>query len=203
MTPIQRIRVTWDGFIGAPGVSTFYANTAATLVPQLNTFFAALVNTFPTDVHIKVQPEGDELESTTGELTGGWAGGASAPVVGSGAGGYSAVSGELVQWKSPAVLSGRRLRGHTFLVPIVSAAYDASGQVAASYLAICQAAATALIAASAGNMLLYQRPRVARAGWTDYRGHVHPAVTARSGGYGPVTTGTARAIVTELKSRRD
>src|SRR5450759_543108 len=72
MTSIQRVRCDWTGFIGQPGVSTFYAVAASTLVPQLRAFFDAIKLLLPTDVNIQVEGSGDELESTTGALTGSW-----------------------------------------------------------------------------------------------------------------------------------
>jgi len=203
MTSIQRVRCDWTGFIGQPGVSTFYAVAASTLVPQLRTFFDAIKLLLPTDVNIQVEGSGDELESTTGALTGSWTTTTPASVQGASANVYSAVSGALVQWKSDTVLSGRRLRGHTFIVPLVAVGYDTSGQVLSTFRTSLNAAAAALVLAAGSNMLLYQRPRVAAPAYTDRKGVVHPAIVARGGGYGPVVTGTSRAIVTELKSRRD
>lgn len=198
MTTLQRVRVKWNGFIGAPGVSTFYATSAATLVPQLHTFFAAIAGYFPTVVSIQVENTGDELEDTTGALVGSWNTGAVAPVTGTGGGPYSAVSGALVQWFTDTVLSGRRLRGHTFMVPMYIGAYDASGQLVSAFRATGVAAAAALVTAAAGNMRIWQRPRLARAADGS-----RPAITARSGGQAAVTASGVRAIVTELRSRRD
>jgi hypothetical protein len=203
MTAIQRVRVSWGGFVGGLGVSTFYATSAGTLVPQLRSYFSGMAGLFPTDVGISVLSEGDEIESTTGELTGGWSTASVAVVGGSASGGYSAVSGGLAKWGTATVLSGRRLKGHTYLVPLSSSQYGTDGSLTSVCAAAIASAGASLVAAAAGNMLLYQRPRIAAAAWTDQRGHVHPAVVARGGGYGPVTTGTSRAKVTELRSRRD
>jgi hypothetical protein len=203
MTTLQRIRVGWTGFIGQPGVSTFYATTASTLLPQLETFFTSIAGQLPNVVRIQIEGSGDEIDVTTGGLVGGWAASAPAPIVGGVAGVYSGVGGALVQWSTPTVFSGRRLKGHTFLVPIAALAYDASGQIASPNLGTMRAAAAALVAAAAGNMIIWQRPRVATAAWTDRHGVAHPAVASRVGGFASVDTGTVRAVVTELRSRRD
>ena len=198
MADLDRIRVAWSGFIGAPGVSTFYATDAAVLIPQLRTFFDAIKSGLPLIVKIDIDNFGDTLNSDNGELIGSWVGAVQAQVVGTGAAAYSSLSGSLVQWKSDTVLSGRRLRGHTFLVPLATGCYDASGQLLAAVRVTELAAAAALVTASASNMLLFQRPRLAKP--ADGSRH---AVTARLGGYGPVTGSSVRAALTSLRSRRD
>lgn len=198
MAAIERIRVNWTGFIGGPGVSTFYATDAGTLVPQIRTFFNALITQLTAAVKIDVDNVGDVIEAFTGELEGGWTTGVQAQVVGTAAGNYNAVSGALVQWKSDTVLSGRRLRGHSFIVPLASAGYDASGQILNTSRTLMKTAAAALVTASAGNMLVYQRPRKAKPADGSVK-----AITERSGGYGPVTGSDVRTVVTSLRSRRD
>lgn len=203
MVAIDRIRVGWSGFAGSPGISTFYANTGPTLVPLLRTFFEAFPTDFPNTVRISVPTSGDTLESTTGALLGVWSGGTGGVTAGQSTANYSAVTGALLQWGTATILSGRRLKGHTFLVPFRGDAYDTSGRVADNIKANIDTNAAALVASAAGNMLVWQRPRVARPSFVDRKGVTHPAITARGGGYAPVTTGVLRSIVTELRSRRD
>jgi hypothetical protein len=203
VTTIQRIRCDWTGFVGSPGISTFYATSAATLVPQIRTMFNAITGFLNTDVHIQVENAGDELDATTGALVGAWSTSAVGSVTGTATGGYSAVSGALMQWGTPVVLGGRRLKGHTFLVPLATGGYDTSGQILSTTVSGITTAQMALVTAASGNFLLWQRPRTASPSWTDRTGRVHPAITARGGGYGAVDTASCRAVVTELRSRRD
>ena len=203
MTLLDRHRVVWTGFIGAPGVSTFYVATGTALNAALATFFTAIDATLPADVVLEIEPAGDTIESSTGALTGAWTDSAPALIHGSDAAAYSAVSGALVRWGCATFLSGRRLRGHTFLVPFGGDLYDTSGQISASVIAIITAAAGSFVTSLSGNLIIWQRPRLAEPAYTDRAGHTHPAVTARLGGYGPVLTGTCRPVVTELRSRRD
>jgi hypothetical protein len=203
MAVLDRHRVTWTGFIGAPGVSTFYCATGFPMNAHLHTFFVAIASVIPTDVTITIEPSGDSIESTTGSLTGTWADTTPAPVVGSDATSYSAVSGLLIAWTTSVFLSGRRLRGHTFIVPIGADIYDTAGQVAGAAAVSVEAAAQALVTAGSGTQMIWQRPRVAQASYTDRRGVVHPAITARGGGFGSVSTAVCRRLVTELRSRRD
>lgn len=203
MAALDRHRVSWTGFIGQPGVSTFYCVSGTAMNAALHTFYDTIKALLPTDVRINFAAEGDTIESTTGELTGTWTDVASAQISGTDGSAYSAVSGILVQWLTATFLSGRRLRGHTFMVPVGAASYDTSGQIVNGALVLIRPAAQALATAMAGNFVIWQKPRAAAAAYTDRRGLVHPAITSRGGGYGPVATGTARSAVTELRSRRD
>ena len=203
MVDLDRHRVAWTGFIGEPGVSTFYVAGGTAANAALQTFFTSICAYLPTDVVLQVEPSGDTIDSATGALTGAWSDTTEAALAGTDSYSYSAVSGILVRWHSATFLSGRRLRGHTFLVPVSSHGYDTTGQVDSGHVLGTTTAAQAMITTLGGALLIWQRPRVARGAYTDRRGVVHPAITARGGGYGPVTTGTCSPKVTELRSRRD
>ena len=203
MAALDRHRVTWSGFPGSPGVSTFYAPTGSVINAYLRTFFDAIKGSLPTDVTITVQASGDTLESTTGALVGSWTDAGTAPVVGADPAPYSAVSGALVSWGTSTFLSGRRLRGHTYLVPWGGDHYSSFGTIDSGSIASVSAAAGALITSAGGGLTIYQRPRVAQPAYTDRRGVLHPAIVARGGGYAPVVNAVCRELVTELRSRRD
>ena len=203
MADLDRHRVSWTGFLGASGVSTFYVDAGIPANAHLETFFTALCEYLPPSVHLTVEPAGDTIDSATGALVGSWTDTAPTGLAGTGGGQFSGVSGLLLRWYTDTFLSGRRLRGHTFIVPISIESYDASGQIASGYVVGATAAQTALIASLGSALKIWERPRVAAGAYTDRRGVLHPAVTARSGGYGPVITGSCRPTVTELRSRRD
>src|SRR5450759_2662767 len=114
MPNLDRHRLNWTGFIGAPGVSTFYVIAGTNANPFLHDFFDTIKAYLPQDVTIQVEATGDTLDYATGALVGAWSGTSVSPVVGTSANAYSAVTGALVRWGSATFLSGRRLRGHTF-----------------------------------------------------------------------------------------
>ena len=71
---VHRVRVEWTGFPGGPGLSTFYVTDGPTAVGPISSFFTAIRNNFPIDVHINVPATGDVLDPITGLITGemGW-----------------------------------------------------------------------------------------------------------------------------------
>jgi hypothetical protein len=200
---IDRHRVNWTGFLGSPGISTFYIVSTFPMNVSLRAFFASIVAYLPSDVTLTFDASGDTLDSVTGALVGTWGDVAVAPVTGSDAAAYSGVSGALVRWVTNAVLSGRKLKGHTFLVPFGGGQYDTSGQILSATVTAVSAAAASLASGLSGTMLIWERPRLARAAYTDRRGVTHPAITSRVGGAAAVQTASCRAVVTELRSRRD
>lgn len=191
MTTVARIKVRWEGFFGAPGLSTFYCLDAATWRPNLLTFFNTIKARMPTTVVMVVEAQGDLVNDVTGDITGSWTEGAETSYTGAITGNYPAPSGVVVNWLTTAVIAGRRLRGKTFLVPIGGAGYDNNGTIISTYLTDFRAAATALHTTTPGQMLVLHRPTLAGS----------PAgVTA--GSSSAVTTATVPDLAAVLRSRR-
>src|SRR5665811_735556 len=124
MTNINRMRATWTGFTGGPGVSTFYGLVSGASLPDLRAFFLAIAPMLPSTVTIQVEDYGDVIEDTTGALVGSWTDSPVLPVVGSDPTQYPAPAGCVVNWLTSTVLDGHRARGRTFIVPLGGAQYQ-------------------------------------------------------------------------------
>lgn len=198
MANISRVRVAMTGFIGAPGVMTFYCLTPDTFVTALHAWLVGVAGSLPGVVKLNIEPGGDTIDSTSGALTGSWAGAATAEISGADTGGYSAPSGMVISWLTGTVVDGHRLRGKTYLVPFARSAYGPDGQLNAANVADMKTKADAFQAAAAANFVIWHRNRKARAADA-----THLAVTARAGGHSIVsgTRVTGRPAV--LTSRRD
>lgn len=156
---MNRVRVAWTGFPGAPGVSTFYFGSSTTDMGALRTFFNAFAALVPANVSMQIASTGDQINETDGHITGTWVGPAQASVAGGGGvGAYSSASGGMVKWVTPQVVNGRRPIGKTFFVPAVTTAFDATGTLLNSLVTTLQAAASALVVAYAGEMKIFHRP---------------------------------------------
>lgn len=203
MANIFRQRVVWSGFPGGPGLSTFYFSEFP--VPQfaLHDLFVSLATFLPADVTLTLQPGGDVIESSTGTLTGSWAGEVTAPVVGTQTGVYSAPTGFMVRWETATVRDGSRLRGRTYFVPSGTTAYQADGSIAAQAIVDLSAAASTFVGAVTPALLVWQRPRAARSAFTDGKGIAHKAVQARTGSTAPVIGSSVPDLAVVMRSRRD
>jgi len=187
MVALERVRVEWLGMPGGPGVSTFHVNSAAAFLPAIRAFFAAQPSYYPDNVLFHFPTTGDIIESTTGSLVGAWAGPVTLDFAPTGGSAYAAPLGVVMDWITPVILGGRRLRGKTFLVPADSLNFDTNGGVLAARKVVFDNLAATLIAATADNLKVWKRPTP---GGSD-------------GGFGTVTQGSLSNKAAVLRSRRD
>lgn len=197
MTNLYRTRVAWSGFPGAPGVSTFYGLVSGALVTTLHAFYASLVTAIPAGVSMQVIESGDVIEDTTGMLTGAWSTTPVTNCVGSAAGVWAAPVGFQVAWLTDTILDGSRLEGRTYFVPSGGGIFQTDGTVDDAVRSSLDGHAATFVAAAAGDLVVWHRPRAARAADGS-----RPAVTARAGGHGLVTHESVRDRAVVLTSRR-
>lgn len=186
MASLRKIPVEWVGASGLPGVSVFYSiPSATTALADLVAFFDAIKALFPSSLSWTVPDSGDTIEDTTGELTGSWTGAGGAVVdAAGGTGPYAAGTGAYVQWGTNAIVGGRRLKGRTFLCPLVTSVYENNGTIASTPLSTMLAAAQTL--AGQASISIWHRPGSVLAG----------------GESASVVNATVRDQVTSLRSRR-
>lgn len=189
MATIQRMRVEWSGSaIVGPAISTFYCDPAvASFNPDaVKNFFTAIAGKFVGGVTWTIPNQGDTLEETTGKLTGVWGTTGGGTVSGSaGAADFAHGVGAQIAWKTANVQNGHRVRGRTFLVPMIAAAYKSDGNIDGGTVTVLQNAATALINAHAGSLSVWHRPK------------------ANSGGFhAPITSAVVNNQISWLRSRR-
>lgn len=164
MATIYRVKAVWTNFPGAPGYSNFYGTgsgdpvVAATWAAAIAQFFSSIKALLPIGTTITVPGSEDELNSDNGQITDQIAFTAPAPVVGTGSGSFSGTSGGLVSWQTAAFRGGRRVRGRTYLVPLVNTSYDTTGSLGTTTIATIQAAANAYLSAVDGTGIVYSRP---------------------------------------------
>lgn len=204
MTAMQRQRVVWSGFVGAPGVSTFYFTDAAAHQDDLHAFLTALANKIAVDVVLHIEPGGDVIDDSNGTLTGVWAGGVTADVHGAaGTAPYAAPAGFLVRWETATIVSGSRLRGRTYFVPSATGCFAVDGSIDGAVLPQIVAAASDFVGAVTPDLLVWQRPRVAQVAYVDGKGKPHKALSGRPGSSAPVIQSSVPDEVVVLRSRRD
>jgi len=164
---MNRCRVLWSNWPGAPGYSNFYVGTSITDHTPIRTFFAALTNYVPAAVTWTVPTSGDQISEATGAITGAYTatvtGGSVAGAVGN-SGAYPGMAGAVIEWQTSAIIAGRRPLGKTFLVPLYPTAFDANGSILTAAITAIQAAGTTLISALSGELKVWSRPRPALAG---------------------------------------
>lgn len=207
MTTLYRVRTTWSYTPGGPGYTNLYFGTtdplaagAQTAVNDVQAFWNAIKGLIPQTVVLQVDPLVVMVEDVTSEQVG-EIGVATPPaaITCTGTGLFAAPAGCTVQWNTVSFLYGRRVRGRSYIVPLVGSAFEANGTLAAAGNTTLTNAAAALVAGGS-NLVVYTRRRLAKPADPTTGA---PAVTARPGGSSLVISSTVRDIAAVLRSRRD
>jgi hypothetical protein len=195
MSGLNRVTVAWQGWPGSPGVSHFYLDTvpAQTSINAIRQFFSAWAFALPSGMTITVPGSGDIVEDVSGKLAGTWSVGTTPAVVtGTGGGVYAGNAGAVVHWLTGGVANNRRIRGRTFMVPLIGASYDTNGALLASALTQFQTAAAALVTSAAGNLVVWHRPIIQKG----------TGVVITPGSSSDVTSSRVPNLAVTLRSRR-
>lgn len=160
MVAMNRLRVEWSGtVVVGGGLSTFYWDpaTGAGAAGHIKTFFNSIKTAFPTGITWTINDTGDQIDPVNGNLVGTWsAAGTGGTVTSSGGPNFAVGVGTRVKWNTGGIYRGRRVRGSTFLVPLLANAYTSTGVLDPAYVSTIQTAAAALVAANPG-LLVYSR----------------------------------------------
>lgn len=195
MPNLNRVRVNWTNFPGAPGLSTFYLEASTTNLAPLKTFFTAIKDLFPNALTTDVQNSGDVIDTGTNKITGAWVGsGGGTSVSAATANPFSGASGAYVRWLTNAVLNGRRLSGRTYLVPLNQLQYGNDGSLSTTAQSTITTAASALITSYAGSLTCYGPPRDA--------GTLGPGDPGKAAINSPIIAAVVPDIAAVMRSRR-
>jgi hypothetical protein len=166
------------------------ASEMETVVARVRTFWDTIKNHFPNAVKWDVQPTVSVIDVQTGALEREYVTDEQpVQVSGQGSGPYPAPSGACIVWKTATVVSGKKLSGKTYLVPVVGSSFQDDGSLIASLPTTVVAATLPLIGESTvfgEQMVVWRRPRA-----------------GAPGAIGPVTQGVVADKAAILRSRRD
>lgn len=208
MAIIHRVRCVSTGWLGGPGLNTFYfregggtvadAAVAQLGVDRVRAVFAALAGNHPNVHQFRVSPEVDAINDVTGTLVQSFGVTAPAVVNGAGGGSYGPIPAMFVlSLKTAGVVAGRRVAGRAFFGPNVIY-NDTDGSPAAASLSAVTAAAGALLdkGISGPDVVVWSRPQEASVAPA-------PVRAARAGSSHIVTSFIVRDKFAVLRSRRD
>lgn len=187
MTNLARLRIDLTGAaVVGPSVMTLYQDAAATGLPAATvTWLNAIKANLPPSLTLTVPGGGDTLDAATGALNGSWSDGGGGTVTGTGVGGFAIGVGARIVWGTSGIVGGRRVRGTTFLVPLMGGTFDSSGRMQPATVTSLNTPTQAFLTAMGSNLLIWSRPKGARAGTTH-----------------PVTSATVKTNPSTLRSRR-
>ena len=159
---LQRLRCEWTGTgVEGPGLSTFFAEADGTVAISVGAtgLFNAVKSWIPSGTTIYVPNGGDVIDEMTGTLTGTWGTSGGTTITATGGGAFAGGVGARVVWETDTIRAGRRVRGSTFICPLITTGYDGSGTLAANVLtALGQGVADMLVQVPT-QMRVWSRPR--------------------------------------------
>lgn len=200
---LHRVNCAWQNWPGAPGVTTLWVNDATQAkIDAMRTFFNSIAGLIPSGLTIQVPSSGDEIDLSDGSIVNSWSVGSTPAVVsGTGAGAYAGNSGLVIHWLTTIVLRGRRLRGRSFIVPVVSTAFETNGSPTSAAITTLTNAGTALVTAIGSSFVAYSRPVKAHTVY-DKKTGTPTNIAARSGSTATISSVRVPDLAISLRSRR-
>jgi hypothetical protein len=157
---VIQYRAPWSVPNAGPSVSTFHFNgdvvtNPTALAAAVRLFFDGIKSTLPNDVIVSFASEFTVHNTGTGELTGTVPVTPPLAVQGTGTGSWAGGAGYRVDWLTPFVRAGRRVRGRTFIVPASNTVFSTEGRVLGATGTTANVAGGAMMSAAsaAGNDL--------------------------------------------------
>lgn len=162
MTALSRVRITWTGFVGAPGYTVMYCLPGGeqALADAQHTFINAIKGLFPSVVSFSWDTGDVTIDDGSGAVNGFYAG-ITAPAAITGTAGavtYAAPAGVRVRWLTNDLRNHRRVSGSSYLVPSAPGAFALDGTLDSSNLATILAAAQNLVADATPDFVVWSRP---------------------------------------------
>lgn len=196
MAELDQVKVVWRGLPGGDGLSVFYftAGQAANALANLRSFFGNFTSLLPTALTLEFPGGGDVIDDGTGEAQRAWSAASPANLVGGSSAAWSAVSGAHVRWETGRFERGHRVRGRTFIVPLILAAYG-NGTLASTTITTLKTAADSLVTISNQTFMVWHRPL------KDYS--VKPPILKEPGASFPITSTVVPTKVVYMRRRRD
>lgn len=215
---LARVRAASKGWIGGPGLNTFYfsagpdANSdiitdshASASATRVRNAFLSATGAYPPAWKVNVSTTVDVIESSNGALVNSFTATPQAEVSGSSGATFGPTAVMLLLRLSTDVFSdGRKIQGRAFMGPI-GAIVDPDGSPQASTLAVMATFATSLMDAGVSQvpvLRVWRRPREARVGGT-IDGKVIKPLAQRAGSAARVVAITSPDKFAILRSRRD
>lgn len=168
MADIMRVHSVLNYGTGGPGLTTFYflpgtaggvTADAVDVVGRVQDFWGDIAALLKTTFTAEVQGEVDVIDAVTGELQGFLAGGASVVLGGSStAENLPIASMLLLQHLTGDIHAGRRVRGRSFIGPVVETNNDSGAPTSSARTDLAAAAGQLLSGATASVQVVWSRP---------------------------------------------
>lgn len=157
---MYRVRTEFNGLVGAPWISTMYfsdgGGSAAQAVAAVGTFWGSVDNVMDSEVDWRTLPDVETVDEATGNVT---AVTQVTPVTGSGSLAAEALpiaTQGLIRWRTGVYVSGREIRGRTFIPGLTETAND-NGAPSAAVIGVLGTAGATLVSDANSVLVIWSR----------------------------------------------
>ena len=126
--------------------------------------FTAVRGLIPSGTSLFIPNGGDTIDELTGTLTGTWGTSGGTTITGSGSGSFPGGVGARIVWETDTIRGGRRVRGSTFIVPLIVTAFEANGTLTAATITTLQSGISDFLVQVPTQARIWSRPRPGLAG---------------------------------------
>lgn len=165
MSGLLRLTTVWEGAPGLPGYTNFYGHhngvsaqdVADQFADDIHDFWNTVNGYLPAAVSVTISPTWQSIAEATGDVQAeGQVASPPALVQGTWGGVWAGNCGVAVDWHTSTFISGRRLKGRTYLVPFANV-FEYNGTLVSTAITAIGDAATTLYTGST-NMVVWHRP---------------------------------------------
>lgn len=177
---ILESQIAWTGFVGGPGYTVLHTRQSGiitssvdNMVTAMQQFCTDIKGQVPNVVTLRASNEVKEIDEATGVLSTIYTSPVTTTnVTGTGGSTYAAPVGACISWSTGGVNRGRRVKGRSFIVPLVNGCYDVDGSLSGGCLTALNLAASNWRTSSAYETVIWSRPRLGAGGAAfDILGH--------------------------------
>lgn len=174
MSGIRELHTRWDGVAGAPYWTTLRATTAGVKTADdfrnaWATFLSSMAGSLADQLDAVILSEVTVIESTTGQLIDTeTVSGTTIPMTNTSPMLPRATQG-LIQWRTDTIISGRRVKGRTFLPGFCENANTDDGDVESTVVTGVQGALNTFMSSMGGELVVYSRTHLSGGAVTTVR----------------------------------
>lgn len=169
MANVSVMTAVQTGYTGAPGYTKIHLGEINTSVDAnsagaaFRAFLDALKAFWVVGWNYTITPTVQQYDVSTGKLVS-EVGMTTPPTAvngtvtaGTGAAAYAGGTGLVLNWVTGVIVNGRKVRGRTFIVPVVQGLFSTDGTISSATITTCQAAGATFIGALSTHMQVWSR----------------------------------------------
>ena len=152
-----RIPITGSGAVGNSYMNVYFQAVTGNNLSQLSALVSSLKAYLPTSTTYSFPSGGDQIDETTGRITGAWTAVAPGPVTGTSPSIGASPCGFMIRFRCPNVINGRKPVGRMLFVPAGSTVFGTTGNISGTVVSAANTAGVTFLNSTTG-FIVWHRP---------------------------------------------